>query len=394
MLLVSSAFGVLGNLGLQSVASREMPALFARGLGRHALRLQVQVIGFTTLVALACAATLATTGLQRVGLSGSALALAVLHGWSQALFLLVAYERRSRLQMMHYAAGMAGRSIAVLLAGAAVALLQGSASAVIGAETVLSMLLSAAAMRNVLRRASLPSAFASRLALRDFARLPWRASALLLAGTLVLFVSMHLDRWIAAEALDASEFGAYSLAWIALVAAQAVQALLNSGLLPLLAQRRALGRDDDALRITAALSAGVLVVGGVSLWPAIWICDLAIHRWMPSYAAALPLLTPLSVAALLRVADFWGSLAIVRGQEGRLARCQACALALTCAVGAWIMTSDTPPSLPIAWLAVASAALSLIVSVVAATPPMMRGARARVSPSADAEAPAGGYGRR
>jgi hypothetical protein len=291
--------------------------------------------------------------------------LAVLLGWAQSAFLIVAFETRSRLEMQRYAADLAGRAAAVLLLGSLAAALGGAPWVVIAVELVATLAVAVPMAATAVRRATLPWGFFLRSARAIGADLPWRSAFLMLAGTSVAFASITLDRWIGAHGLDAASFGHYSLAALALVVAQTGQALVNASVLPLLARRHATGLAHTARRITTLLSLTGIVGGLLAVWPLSWLLAQAVRMWFPVYAEVLPLLLPLLIAAALRMSDFWGSLAIVERREGRLLAAQGASTALVAGIYG-LAVRGSPLSLDsLAWLAVALAASSHIASLVA-----------------------------
>lgn len=356
MLLVSTAFGMVGSLGLQAVASRDLPALFARGRARRGLWLLARTAALTTLVA-AIGLVAVLLGTRMFDLSPQELALGLVHGWSQQLFLLAAFESRSRLAMTRYARDMLARSASVALAGAAAAGLGAGATGIALVEILLTMLFVALTAQRALRLANLTWGWLFGAARVDAAPMPWTRALTLLASTIAIFLSLNVDRWIAAEVLPKPAFGQYAFAWLALVVAQSFQSLLNSSLLPLLAQRRAHGQEASAYRLTRLLTFGLLLTGGTALAPVLWMLNYAVESWMPQYSAALPLMLPLLLASLFRLADFWSSLLIVIERESTLLAGQASALlAVLVGYGLYLhATASAPTSLSLAWLAMASA---------------------------------------
>lgn len=359
MLLVSAAFGMGASLGLQSVASRDVPALFARGLERRGVRLLAQTIAVASWIALLMLLW-AAAGLSLFDLSAEELVLGVVHGWTQLAFLTLAFESRSRLEMMRYARDMAGRSAAIAAAGVVVAGLGFGARGVVLAEIAGTLAFCILIGRSVLARVRVGSRWLVRALAVHRGRLPWRAALLMCAGTLVMFASFNVDRWIAAEALSRDIFGLYAFGWLVLLAAQSVQGLLNSGLLPLLSRRRAISLEASAYRLTALVSTALLVGGLLAVVPTAWMLAWTVEHWMPQYAEARPLWLPLLLAAVFRVSDFWSSLLLVVEREGRLLAAQSAAVAAAC-LGylVWLVVGGggaTPLSL--AWLAVAAAVLS------------------------------------
>lgn len=359
MLLVSAAFGMGASLGLQSVASRDVPALIARGRQRVGVRLLAQTIAVASWIGL-LSVLAAAAGLSLFDLTAEELTLGVVHGLAQLAFLTLAFESRSRLEMMRYARDMAGRNTAIAVAGALVAGLGFGARGVMLAEIAGTLVFCVVLGRTILARARVgPRWFLRALAVHR-SRLPWRAALLMCAGTLVMFASSNVDRWIAAETLSRDAFGIYAFGWLALLAAQSVQGLLNSGLLPLLSRRRADSLEASAYRLTALVSTALLVGGLSAVLPTAWILTRIVEHWMPQYAEARSLWLPLLLAAVFRVSDFWSSLLLVLEREGRLLAVQSTAVAAAC-VGylAWLAVGTGGPTpVSLAWLAVAAAVLS------------------------------------
>jgi O-antigen/teichoic acid export membrane protein len=363
MLLVSTLFGMVGGLGLYLVASRDLPALLVVGRARRAVALLLQSAWVTTLTA-AVGLLGAYLGIGLFDLSSIELALGLLHGWMQQLFMFMGFDNRSRLALVDYARDLLVRALLCAGVGAAAAVLGSGAVGIILAEAAATALAVAWLTRGVVRRAQVHWRWLPRLATRGLVRLPWRSSFVLLTGSLVAFASFNLDRWIAAETLDREAFGQYAFAWIALLAAQSVQMLVNSGLLPLLARRSAMAQGGGAVGLTFRTSAALLaaacvvgVVAGVAV-------TLTVERTLPRYAAALPLLPPIIAAAALRASDFWSSLLIVQKRENELLAVQTFSV-IVCLAGFALWTrlnGGSPEPIALAWLACATAALSLTAS--------------------------------
>lgn len=363
MLLVSTLFGMVGAWGLYLVASRDLPAFLVTGRARRAVALLAQSAGVTTLTA-GVGLLGASVGVGLFDLSAVELGFGLLHGWLQQLFMFAGFDNRGRLALIDYARDLFARAMLCAGSGAAAAALGAGAAGVIGAEAAATALVGAWMIRGVLRRARVRWRWLPRLSMRRLAHLPWRASLVLLAGSLAAFASFNLDRWMAAELLDREAFGQYAFAWIALLAAQSVQMLVNSGLLPLLARRSATGQAAGAVRLTLRMSAALLAAAGLAGVAAGIGAAFAVERWLPKYAAALPLLPPIIGAAVLRVADFWSSLLIVQKRENELLAVQTGGVIVCLAAFAAWSRLNAEPITPVAlaWLACATALLALVGS--------------------------------
>ncbi len=368
MLLVSALFGMVGSLGLQSAASRDLPVFMARGQARRGLRLLAQTLAVTSAVAAIVLLSVVVQEPKVFDLSVEELVLGVLHGWAQQMFLVAAFDSRSRLNMMGYARDMAARSLAIALMGALAGWWGWGARGVAVAETLGTLCFFGWVAHAAIGRADSHWRWWVSMRIWRGARLPWRAALVLLAGGAVMFVSLNLDRWVAAEVLPRASFGAYTFAWLTVIAAQSVQGLLNSGLMPLLAHRRATGREAGAFGLTWIISLVLLAAGLISVVPAAWILDEIVKRWMPQFMAATPLFAPLLLAAVFRVSDFWSSLLVVTGKEGAILIGQLMAVSL--AGGGYVvwlhLSTSAPSAISLTWLALASALVSHGVSAVSA----------------------------
>lgn len=366
MLFVSSVFGMGASLGLQSVASRDLPALIAKGRERRGMRLLVHTIAVAMWVGVLCLLAVAA-GASLFDLTAEELTLGVIHGWVQLAFLTVAFESRSRLHMMRYSRDMAMRNSVIAGAGVVAVWIGLGARGVVLAEVAGTVVFLFLVGRSALARARVRWAWLARALTLQRARLPWRAALLMCAGTIVMFASFNLDRWIAAEVLSKIDFGVYAFGWLVLLAAQSLQALLNSGLLPLLARRRAESLESTAYRLTSLISMTLLAAGLIVAAPAAWTLVWFVDGSMPRYTAAGTLWVPLLLAAVFRVADFWSSLLLVVEREGQLLTVQTAAMVVAGAgYAVWLGVSSTEPTpTSLAWLAFAGAVLSHAASAAA-----------------------------
>ncbi|MEX6502161.1 lipopolysaccharide biosynthesis protein [Pseudomonas zhanjiangensis] len=316
-LLVSSSFCMLGCLGLQALLQREMPVQLVRRRELAAAMLLMQCL----IVALVCASVgvlLSASGVHFAGMSHGLLALSVLHGLSQQVFLLATVESRSRGQPLHFAKQNFQRAGLVLLAGVAAARWFDAAAPVLLAETVFSLLISWRILWNAWQRLRMGLPALVRLAVRRLGRLSW-SSALALLGVMVVgFSLINMDRWIAASLLPASDFAQYAFAWILLLIAQSTQSLINASVYPALARRFARDGQAASFRFATQIGSLLLLGGAVLAWPAWWLARAAVERWFPDYLVGADLLKIFLLVAILRVADFWSSHLIIIGQERRL----------------------------------------------------------------------------
>lgn len=316
-LLVSSSFAMLACLGLHSILQRDLPVMLIRGRERRGLVLLAQSI--VVALGLAIAGGLAAlAGGSVAGLSPPLVAIGVLHGLSQQIFLIVTVESRSRGQPLRFAMQMIVRSVALAGVGTFAAIALDSAAAALIAEAAASLALAQASLQTVFRRAGIGALSIYGVALRLMHRVQWHSALALLAVSMIGFVMLYVDRWLAAEMLATDRFALYAFAWTVLMIAQSVQLIVNASVYPLIARRFGTSGVRVAFRIAFRVSMTLLVVGSVLAAPVWWLIDLAVRRWLEPYASAGALIALFVAVAVLRVSDFWTSFLMIVGLETRL----------------------------------------------------------------------------
>ena len=288
-LLVSTTFCMLGCAGLQSLLQRDMPIMAARGRLLRPLVLTMQAL----LVACACAAFLLAVpaaGGELAGLKAGVLAVAILHGLSQQVFLVVTVESRSLGEPVRYAAQNLWRALAVVAAGAAAAMSTGSATWTLACEAAVTLVVSFAIVREIARRFGTRLGALAGLAQRRWRQVDWSAASVFLAISVVSSVAATVDRWFAASLLDVAEFALYAFAGIVLLVAQSAQAMINAAVFPALARRHALQGSRAAFASSARVSLALAAAGVVLCVPAYFLIDSAVQRWYPAYAGGLAIL--------------------------------------------------------------------------------------------------------
>lgn len=316
-MLVSGTFCMLGCMGLQAMLQRELPINLLRGQESRGLILAAQC----NLVALACffvGFLAALSGLSIAGMPPMLLATGFLHGLSQQMFLIATVESRSRGQAMRFAQQNLVRALAALLLGAGVAASTGSAQMSLAIEASVSIALSVHFFYKSVLRSHLRSSAVYRLAMRRLRLVSWRSATTLLAISVVGFLLINVDRWVAAGQLGVDGFAQYSFAWIVLIVAQSLQAVINAAAYPAVARRFATYGSYSAFRICMQLSAVTLLIGALCIVPAWFAIDFGMRRWFPMYADTIAFLPLFLVVAVLRASDFWSSYLLIIGREAAL----------------------------------------------------------------------------
>ena len=367
MLLLSGFFSLFGNLGTQLIAARDAPVLFQREQPREAVAVLARSVLVTVAVGLLCLA-LGVLGARPFELSRLAVALAVIHGLLVQIFTTVVIETRSRLAMMRYAREVTARAALMILAGVGAAWAGWGGEGVIAGEIAATLVVLPSLTWNILKRAHV-SLGELVVALRTMgADVPWRPSLILLAGSLISFLSFNLDRWIAAFVLDRREFAQYSFAWIAALTAQSLQFLLNAGIFPLLARRTMNETLAAGLRLAGAISIATLCLGFLGAVVAVVLVPPIVNAWLPQYDSAITLMLPLVAAAIFRVSDFWASYLITSHHEMRMLTVQATAIVAVTMLWFPIAAASgfAQIGLSLAWLAFALAAITHVSNAIAA----------------------------
>jgi O-antigen/teichoic acid export membrane protein len=329
-LLTSTTFCMLGCMGLQSLLQRDMPIMIARGRARRALVLMGQAM----LVACGCAAVAVAAPLLATvtGVPSWLLAIGILHGLSQQLFLVVTIESRSRGDPLQYALQNLWRALAVVASGAAIGVTTHSASWALAVEAVTSLGLASSILARILNRHALACGRLLRLMHRGWHRVRWPAAFVFLGISLVASAVFNVDRWLSAALLSQQDFAQYAFAGVVVLVAQSTQSMVSASVFPALGRRFALVGESAAYMLSARVSLGVLAVSALAALPAYLLAKMAVLRWYPAYEDALSILWLVFAVGVLRVSDFWSSFLMVCGYERRLLLLHVCVGGVVCAL--------------------------------------------------------------
>jgi O-antigen/teichoic acid export membrane protein len=348
--LVSSTFTMLGCLGLQSLLQRDMPIMLVHGRETAARVLLAQsVVAAYGTAAVAMLAALVSP--FDFGSPANLVALGLLHGLSQQLFVLASVESRSRGEPLRFAAQSLARALLVVAAGLLAAYAMRSAAWVVVAELAVSLALSHVLLRDTLAPRTLTLL---RIGIERWRRIDWHAAWVLLLVSLLGFALTYADRWGAAVVLGAHRFANYAFAGTILAIGLSAQGLVNASVYPMLARLYARAGQAACYRLCARISLAAAAGSLVLAVPAYFVLQYAIGQWYPAYDAARNLVAPFLVVAAFRVSDFWSSYLMIVGFQGRLLRTNLVAGAA--AAIAWLLAAGregTPQAF--AWLAVALA---------------------------------------
>jgi O-antigen/teichoic acid export membrane protein len=313
-LLISSTFCMLGCLGLQPMLQRQMPMNLIAGKELASLVLLIQGM----LVAVLCAVVaigLGFSGASIAGLSSESIAISVLHGLSQQLFVLATVESRSRGEPLRFSWQYLARAVLVVVGASAAAWQIRSPNATLLVEALLSLLVSWRITEKVLGGAPIRFRALLNLVVRRIPKIRWMDSLALMAVMLVGFALTNLDRWLAASWLPTHQFAWYAFAWILLAASQSVQSMINSSVYPSLARRYAAHGRSSSFRLAAGASVLLISASAILAWPVNYVLSVLISTWFTEYRSSLPLIPVFMAVAVVRLSDFWSSHLIIIGQE-------------------------------------------------------------------------------
>jgi len=153
----------------------------------------------------------------------------------------------------------------------------------------------------------------------ETARLEMPSAMRLLALSAISYALFNLDRWIGVTTLSSSAFGTYAAGALVLLAFDTLQAMINVAVQPLMARRLATGDRRWVIRFAHSCTAAALGVGAVACVPLIGALHWIVLRVLPGFEGSLTVISILVPAGFLRLADFYGTLAILRDREILLA---------------------------------------------------------------------------
>jgi O-antigen/teichoic acid export membrane protein len=335
LLLISGTFCMLACLGLQPMLQRDMPVMLVRSRERAAevAVAQCLIIACVCFVFLAFISVFA--GRLTGGVDRSLIAIGLLHGLSQQLFLIATVESRSRGQSIRYALQNLVRGALILASCIVLAVYTKSATVVVVGEAALSIAMASTIVLKAYQSVGFSASAAFKIGVRRLPSVRWSSAIALLVVATISFAVLNADRWVAAETFKPERFSQYAFAWTLLTIAQSIQVVINASAFPFLARTFASAGVPPTYRLCMTMSC-TLVIASIAVSFPIWIlCKIGIIRWFPAYAASLVLIPLFIAVAVLRIADFWSSFMVIIGYEARLIVVNVAAMILS--LGLWII---------------------------------------------------------
>lgn len=315
-ILVSSTFSMLGCLGLQTMLQRDSPGQFLREQDKQVNVLTIQSCMVAFALCLVGLVLVAVTAVL-LDIEGTFIALGLVHGLSQQLFLIATVESRSRGDAIRYAKQNLLRSAVLFCASFVIAFQAGSAAALLIVEATITIILSLRFLKVGFRDQTAVSELIHS-AYFKLPRIKWAVAFMLLGSSMYGILLTNGDRWIASSVLDISQFAQYSFAWIILIIAQSAQSVISASVFPYVAVRYASKGTRAAFMACAAIAGGVGLLLSVLSVPAYFLLSFGIDKWYPHYVGVIPLLPIFLCIAILQVSDFWRTFMLVCGLERML----------------------------------------------------------------------------
>jgi O-antigen/teichoic acid export membrane protein len=313
-LLIGNAAALFCGLGMQWVAQKQWPQHAAMQKSTRvdasvALALFVGMI----LTAGGFLAVLVAFMMGQLASPAAFLSLPVF-SLSQYLFTVGVTSVRSELDFLRFARLSVGRASLTAVLGLGVAALSDDVAAVLLTEAVATALIGMNALGGgrLMRVAGLVR---TSSVIVETARLEMPSAIRLLALSAISYALFNLDRWIGVMTLSSSAYGTYAAGALVLLAFDTLQAMLNVAVQPLMARRLATGDSRWVIRFAHACTAATIGVGAVACVPLITALQWTVLRVLPGFEGSLTVISILVPAGFLRLADFYGTLAILRDRE-------------------------------------------------------------------------------
>lgn len=317
-LLVSSSFCMLACFGLQSLLQRDLPIMIVRQRERAGGVLLMQCVLVTVAAALLGLFVLYALGGSLVGLSKVGMCIAILHGASQQLFTVATIDSRSRNLPVRFARQNLERAVALVLVGPVVIWLGGNSPTILVSEAVLTFLLSGHLLLEKFRSGKFAFVAALHLAWIRLPKVQWTSALTLLVVSVLSFLILNVDRWIATQWLSASLFGQYAFAWTLFSVAQSIQLIVNASVFPLLSQRYANYGRKKSFKFAASISLSFMVISIIVSIFCYFVLVEIITAYFFKFSIAINVIPIFLLAISFRISDFWSSFMIVNREERKI----------------------------------------------------------------------------
>jgi O-antigen/teichoic acid export membrane protein len=330
-LLVAGTFTNFAGVGLQLLGHKLLPQYHARGEREPFDDLLGSCVAACAVAAAIAAAILGCAVALGWLHNGMTFAVALPYAIAQYLFVLRLIEIKSELRFLDHARVSGIRAVGLLLAGVAVAALTHNVAATLAAESVVTLLIAAPLLLGERGKVVLHKALTIRKEHRWLAenyrgalRLFWLNGA----STLLYAV----DRWSGIALLTKREYGIFALGLTIVTLFETLQLIVNVSAFPLMGRMVAHGDRLRAFRFAILATVLVIFAGILCYLPFVFLLDLLLNKYLPSYVEAGTVIKLAVIAGILRLADFFASYAVLLDQERRLASAYCVLLVVAVAV--------------------------------------------------------------
>jgi O-antigen/teichoic acid export membrane protein len=316
-MLVANTFTTLASAGLMHLAQKVLPQFHTRE----------EHDNFEDLLT-SCVAICGISG----ALAALLLGLAVGVGWlppdwvfvavlpfaiAQYLVTVRLIEIKSELRFIDHAKLSVVRAVLLLVLGVSVAALSGSVAATLIVEAAISLVLSWPLLSGERGRKVLDKLSRLRRDHRWFAN--FRDAALRLFWLNGVLVALYaLDRWFGIALLTHYEYGIFAIGLTIITLFETLQLIVNVSAYPLMSRMIAHGEKHRAFRFATVASVVVIGCGALCYIPFVLMLDMLLRSFLPEFLEASPVIRLAVIVGILRLADFYGTFAILLNRERRL----------------------------------------------------------------------------
>ena len=319
-LLFASTFANFAGLGFPLLAAKMLPQYYMHGETDHADDLLASAIAVGILASLIGAFAIFVAYLIGLIPSFGWWYAVLFYGAFQYLFIIKLSNIRSELRFTSFALLSCFRAVLFLGGGALTAWLTRDVIATLVYELITTAILSLpiasrTRSREIYRKLGILVSDHQWLStnLRGALRLLW------LSGTLT--TACALDKWAGVLLLDQKQYGVYALGVVILTVFDAAQFFINVAAFPIMGHMVAAGQYLASFRFAKQAILTVAVVSCLFYGPFVYAVDWLIHKFLIKYIASTSVIHVLIIAGCFRLADFYGSLAILCNREIVLTRC-------------------------------------------------------------------------
>jgi O-antigen/teichoic acid export membrane protein len=318
-ILFVTTFASFAGCGFPLLAAKVLPQYYLREDTTQADDLLGSAIGIGLAALLASLAVVAFAAALGALSSLTWWSAVLFYGFFQYVFTIKLSDIRSELRFVDFALLSACRAILFLAGGALTAWLTRNVVITLLYELVITAILSwpiaaKGRSRKIYRKVRHLIAHHEWLAANMGAAL----KLLWLTGTLT--IAAALDKWAGVLMLNDAEYGVYALGIVILTVFEAAQFFVNVAAYPIMGRMVGAGNYEASFRFAKRATLIVAVLSVALYLPALYAVDWLIPRFLVKYTASIGVIHVLIIAGCFRLADFYGSLAILCNREMTLAR--------------------------------------------------------------------------